>query len=165
VEYRVEVTDDAGKPLPNRPVHLAIVEPMAGIDLSRSAVTDARGRFDGTYLINEPGIVGIAAATPVSGARRVGDEQFLVVRQRAGMLHQPSRWEQSLSAPLRAGLAHETPVFELADPGAEPVIDYARYGVFRDAGASTYQYDVRDWEGLAAAALKHHVDLTVVGSE
>ena len=152
VEYRVEVSDDAGKPLPNRPVHLAIVEPMAGIDLSRSAVTDAHGRFDGTYLINEPGIVGIAAATPVSGARRVGDERFLVVRRHVGVSHQPSRWEQSLSAPLRAGLAHETPAFELADPGTEPVIDYARYGVFRDAGASTYQYDVRDWEGLAAAA-------------
>jgi hypothetical protein len=46
----------------------------------------------------------------------------------------------------------EKPLFPLADPGREPVIDYLKYGQFTDIGTAQYRYLIRDREGLSRAA-------------
>jgi len=43
------------------------------------------------------------------------------------------------------------PAFRLSDPGTEPVVEYARYGEFRDSGAFEYRYVIKDIAGLARA--------------
>lgn len=41
--------------------------------------------------------------------------------------------------------------FKLYDPGAETVVDYARYGTFEAVGTEQYKYKVTDRKGLSAA--------------
>jgi beta-glucuronidase len=154
VRYTVAVTDNSGKPLANQVVHWSIVEPQATTDLTQTRLTDADGRIEGTYLVHEPGIVLLSAATPYDShnpQRRVGDETFIVVRQLPTLGHQPSMWEPALPGEIADALRHETAAFRLADPGSERLVDYARYGKFLDVGTPTYRYEVRDWEGLAVA--------------
>jgi len=153
--YTVRVSDGAGHPLPNRPVSLAIVEPLAKVDLTQTKRTDAHGMTEGTYLINESGIVGISAATPVSlktPTRRVGDERFVVVRRTPQSPHYASPWEDGVPQPVREALSHQPLAFRLADAGTERVVDYRRYGRFHDAGTAKYGYEVTNWEGLSDAA-------------
>ncbi|MFH0732766.1 MAG: glycoside hydrolase family 2 TIM barrel-domain containing protein [Candidatus Omnitrophota bacterium] len=42
--------------------------------------------------------------------------------------------------------------FPLSDPGAEDIIDYARYGVFSGTGTKEYNYAVKDQAGLIRAS-------------
>jgi len=42
--------------------------------------------------------------------------------------------------------------FELIDPGTERVVDYEKYGEFKNIGAFDYQYVIKDREGLAKAS-------------
>jgi beta-glucuronidase len=152
--YTVTVTDVTGVPRPNAAVFMTVTEPQSRTDLTRSQSTDASGKVEGTYLIREPGLVTISAATPRDGrsaARRVGEEGFFVVRQQRSPPHQPSPWETNLPAPLREVLRHPQPAFRLADAGQEPLVQYERYGTFLDVGSSTYRYEVADGAGLAAA--------------
>ena len=44
------------------------------------------------------------------------------------------------------------PAFELLDPGTEDIVDYAKYGEFRNVGTREYQYVIVDEAGLAAAS-------------
>ncbi|MBI3087910.1 MAG: hypothetical protein HYY91_03385 [Candidatus Omnitrophica bacterium] len=59
--------------------------------------------------------------------------------------------EPRIPEELRAALDAE-PAFQLAHPGTERVVDYARYGRFEGIGTRRYRYVVLDREGLAAAA-------------
>ena len=43
------------------------------------------------------------------------------------------------------------PSFALSDPGTERVVDYAKYGEFKDVGTEKYKYSVTDKKGLSAA--------------
>ncbi len=155
VRYTITVTDPLGHPLPERPVYWSVIEPLANTNLTQTKTTDANGRVEGTYLVHEPGLLLLSAATPIDPAipaRRAGTEVAVTVRQAATLRHYPSIWEAGLPEELRAGLHPPKPAFQLADPGTEQVVDYDRYGSFVDAGTSAYRYEVRDWEGLAAAA-------------
>ncbi|MDD5347206.1 MAG: glycoside hydrolase family 2 TIM barrel-domain containing protein [Candidatus Omnitrophica bacterium] len=40
----------------------------------------------------------------------------------------------------------------LYDPGKEDLVDYAKYGEFKDVGTDRYRYVIKDQEGLSAAA-------------
>lgn len=42
--------------------------------------------------------------------------------------------------------------FKLFDPGTEKVVDYEKYGEFKNAGTFEYQYVIKDRDGLAAAS-------------
>ena len=42
--------------------------------------------------------------------------------------------------------------FKLFDPGAERVVDYEKYGEFKNAGAFDYRYVMKDRQGLAKAS-------------
>lgn len=152
--YTISVTDGAGQPLANQPVYWTISEPLTKSDVTQAKVTDGNGRIEGTYLIREPGIVLLSAATPRNSdgaGLRVGDETSFVVRHQPALSHQPSPWEQSLPLAVREFLRHEHPAFELADPGKERLVQYERYGVFHDIGTPKYRYEVTDWKGLSTA--------------
>ncbi|MDP3767428.1 MAG: Ig-like domain-containing protein, partial [Dehalococcoidia bacterium] len=154
-QYTVTVTDQAGAPLAERPVYLAVTEPQTQLDVTQTKLTDAQGQVAGSYLVQEPGIIGLAAATlrhPADPALRVGDERFLVVRQMAEPPHMPSPWESGIPMPLAELLRHRPPAFRLADKGTESVIDYEKYGQFHDRGTAHYRYEVTDIDGLSAAA-------------
>ncbi|MCK4830259.1 hypothetical protein KA005_81830, partial [bacterium] len=43
------------------------------------------------------------------------------------------------------------PLFKIHDAGTEEIVDYARYGEFKNIGTSDYQYIINDWEGLSMA--------------
>ncbi|MDD5066358.1 MAG: glycoside hydrolase family 2 TIM barrel-domain containing protein [bacterium] len=45
-----------------------------------------------------------------------------------------------------------TEPLQLFEPGTEEIIDYSRYGEFRNIGTSQYSYLIKDREGLARAA-------------
>lgn len=155
VQYRVTVTDSAGHPLPNRTVSWSIAEPQASTDLTQTKTTDARGIVEGTYLVHDPGLILLSAATPTDPripARRTGAESVVLVRQLPSLRHVPSPWEARVPAEVAEGLRHPKPVFELSDSGTERIVDYARYGTFHDLGTSRYRYEPSNWEGLAAAA-------------
>ncbi|MBI4342027.1 MAG: hypothetical protein HY599_01525 [Candidatus Omnitrophica bacterium] len=155
VRYTIAVTDTQGRPIPSWPVDWSVAEPQTKVDLTLTKATDAEGRITGTYLVHEPGIVLLSAATRADGEdtpRRVGAETFILVRQLPSLAHQPSPWERDLPPDVHKALRHAQPAFQLSDPGSERVIAYERYGKFLDAGTPRYRYDVRDWEGLAAAA-------------
>lgn len=151
--YAIAVTDAAGIPLPNATAFLTMTEPQTRIDLTQTKITDAAGRIEGTYLIREPGIVTVSAATPRDGKaseRRVGQETVFIVRQQPSARHRPSIWEANVPEVIHEAL-RRPPAFRLADPGKERVVQYERYGTFHDVGTSHYRYDVTDWAGLAAA--------------
>ncbi len=155
MRYTMSVADDAGKPLANAPIRLAITEPQTKVELTHEKVTDAQGRIEGAYLIHDPGIITLTASTPRDVTHpelRVGDEAFVIVRHVASLRHRASPWEAGLPEALMPALHHETPVFQLADGGREPLIAYERYGTFVDVGKATYRYEVKDWAALAAAA-------------
>lgn len=154
IRYTMTVTDEAGVPLANRTVHWSISEPQSHTDLTQTKVTDAQGRVEATYLIHEPGIVTISAATPrttLSPVHRVGAETYFVVRQQPVLNHVESPWERDLPKEVKDGLTHDAPLFQLANPGTERIVNYAKYGTFLDVGTAKYRYDITDWEGLAAA--------------
>ncbi len=154
IAYSLVVKDALGRPVPNRPVSWSIYEPLAHNQLTHTKSTDANGRIEGTYLVHEPGIVTISAATPRVAAepeRRVGDEAFLMIRRVESLTHQLSPWEAGLPGEITQALRHEKPVFQLADPGKERFVAYERYGAFLDVGTPKYRYEVKDWEGLSAA--------------
>lgn len=44
-----------------------------------------------------------------------------------------------------------TPAFERADPGAPDPVDYSKYGTLRNVGATNFEYDLTDPEGLKRA--------------
>lgn len=56
-----------------------------------------------------------------------------------------------LVAPWVAFAAIE-PKFLLFDPGTEDIVDYEKYGEFRNVGTPDYEYAIHDEEGLAAAS-------------
>lgn len=152
--YAIAITDASGGPLAQTPVYLTFTEPQSRTDLTQTKLTDANGRVEGTYLIREPGIVTISAATPRDGksaTRRIGEEVFFIVRQQRSLSHQPSVWEGSLPAPVQEALRHQPPAFQLADVGKEQVVQYERYGKFLQVGSAQYRYEVTNWAGLAAA--------------
>ncbi len=154
VRYTITVTDGSGAPLGNRLVSWSVSEPQADVELVQATLTDASGRIGGVYMVHEPGLVTLSAAAArddEAATRRVGNERFFVVRLRPSLNHVPSVWEAAVPETVQQALRHEPPAFQLADPGVERVVDYARYGAFKDAGSPTYRYEVRDWEGLAAA--------------
>jgi beta-glucuronidase len=156
VRYTLTVTDGTGTPLANRPVSWSVIELPSHVELTQTKPTDASGRVEGTYLARQPGIVLLSAATPVDPAhplRRVGAEKARIVRTVPVLTHHPSIWEKGLPLDVAAELRrHAHPAFQLADPGRERIIDYERYGVFQNFGTAKYRYDVKDWEGIAAAA-------------
>ena len=159
IEARYAITvrhAEGGHPVAEAPVSLTIVEPQSKAELTQTRRTDANGRIEGTYLIREPGIVMLSAATPRDGARserRLGAETFFVVRRQAQtvLAHIPSLWEARLPQPVTQALAHEQPAFALSDAGTERIVNYERYGVFHDAGTPRYRYEVSDWAGLSEA--------------
>ncbi|MBI4341247.1 MAG: hypothetical protein HY598_03075 [Candidatus Omnitrophica bacterium] len=154
IRWTVAVADAAGTPLAKRPVRWSIVEPQSHLELAQSGATDANGRIHGDYLIQEPGLVMLSAATArddLSSGRQVGAEALVAVRRQLAKPHQASPWESGLPEVVREGLGHAAPAFRLADAGTEQVIDYTRYGAFRDVGTATYRYEMSNWEGLSAA--------------
>src|SRR5882672_9579484 len=42
-------------------------------------------------------------------------------------------------------------VFQLSDPGVEPIVHYEKYGEFSGLGTPEYHYYIKDREGLARA--------------
>ncbi|MBU2063626.1 MAG: cellulase family glycosylhydrolase [Candidatus Omnitrophica bacterium] len=60
----------------------------------------------------------------------------------------------SLAVVLTAGRCWALPAadFKLYDEGAEPIIDYNKYGEFKDIGKESYKYVIKDREGLSSAA-------------
>lgn len=61
-----------------------------------------------------------------------------------------SPWRTRVPEELHAAL-DAAPAFQLAHPGTERIVDYARYGRFEGVGSRRYRYVVLDREGLAAA--------------
>lgn len=61
-------------------------------------------------------------------------------------------WRGRIPEELQAALEGTEPAFQLANPGTERVVDYARYGRFHDVGTARYRYEILDRDGLAAAA-------------
>lgn len=53
-----------------------------------------------------------------------------------------------LAWPEAARTAEE---FRLHEPGTEEIVDYTKYGEFKNAGTSGYRYQIRDREGLSRA--------------
>ncbi|MBI4597240.1 MAG: hypothetical protein HY737_02420 [Candidatus Omnitrophica bacterium] len=155
VKYTIRVTDSQGAPLANYPLWKSISEPLPHEqEVASAARTDANGSISGEYLVRDPGFVTFSAAVPLDPqwpAYRIGDETTVFVRQIPVLRHLPSMWETPLPSDVAAGLRHETPAFQLADPGKERLVDYERYGRFIDAGTPAYRYEVTDWEGLSAA--------------
>ncbi|MBI4323538.1 MAG: hypothetical protein HY596_04590 [Candidatus Omnitrophica bacterium] len=156
----IAVKDTAGQPLADRAVRYSVAEPQEHTEQTFSAQTDAQGIVQATYLLREPGFVSIAAGTPLDRyrpSRRVGAVRSVVVERRpaapvpAALTHQPSAWERKVSTVIQDALSHATPAFQLADPGSEPVVDYARYGQFHGIGTPQYRYEILDRDGLAAA--------------
>ncbi len=47
--------------------------------------------------------------------------------------------------------ASQEPLFKIHDTGTEEIIDYQKYGEFKGAGTTEYQYIIKDWEGLSNA--------------
>ncbi len=154
VRYSLTITDPAGRPLPKRTVYWSVSEPQAAADLTQEKTTDERGMVEGTYLVQDPGLILLSAATapdPRFPARRVGAETVVIIRQLPSLRHVPSPWETNLPPEVVEGLRHVAPAFQLSDPGTERIVDYERYGAFHDAGTSHYRYEATNWEGLSAA--------------
>jgi len=158
MRFVVRVSRDDGQPVVDQPVEIAITELHAETELVESKRTDAHGTIQGIYLVREPGLLTVAAGTaphPQRPNRRIGAERSVIVTKRRPTLpplsHQPSMWERGVPTELQAALQHAAPAFELADPGTELVVDYARYGRFHDIGTPQYRYDIVDRKGLAAA--------------
>lgn len=154
LRYSISVKDSLGRPMANQPVYWSIAEPLAHSDLTQMKTTDGAGRIEGTYLVHEPGIVALSAATArLAGdpERRVGEELFLMVRHQPSLKHHRSPWEEGLPPEVIEALRHDKPVFQLADSGKERIVDYGKYGEFLDIGTPRYRYNVKDWEGLSAA--------------
>ena len=154
LHYSITVTDETGKPLSGRPVRFAITEPLQNTEITGEKTTNEQGIVQGSYLLHEPGIVVVSAGTPLHPAqplRWTGDEHFVEVRRRMDVDHIPSPWEQGIPDELKQVLSH-APAFRLSDQGNERVVDYSRYGVFKNVGTEKYEYEVTDWKGLAAAA-------------
>lgn len=153
VRYTIRVTDRSGNPLANRPVYWSIIETQTKQELTHTRLTDEQGRIEGTYLVQEPGIIIIAAATPrdISNPHlRTGQQTVFLVYKDSQPEHRPSFWESQLPETLTGMLRHH-PAFRLSDFGRERIVDYDRYGKFQGLGTSAYRYEVEDWEGLAAA--------------
>ena len=160
LQFVIRVTDPRGEPVPNQVVHFSIAEPQEKTDRKQAERTDEQGMIQGTYLLREPGLITLAAGTAPDRyrtTRRVGLERSLTVEKRASpppeamVPHQPSPWERLASSVIHDALSHVHPVFQLADPGTETVVDYARYGRFHGVGTPQYRYEVVDRDGLAAA--------------
>ncbi|GEM_PF-262951 len=155
IHYTVTVTDPSGAPIAARPVYLAVTEPQTAMDITQTKLTDADGRVTGSYLVQQPGIIGLAAATlrnPSDPTLRTGDERFLVIRQQTEPRHVPSPWEDGIPAPLAEYLAHRPVAFRLTDTGTEDVIVYDQYGAFHGRGTPEYRYEITDIDGISAAA-------------
>lgn len=60
----------------------------------------------------------------------------------------------TLPSPIngRGGIKRPKTVITLNDPGKEDIIDYKKYGYFKNTGTDKYVYVVRDQEGLSQAA-------------
>ena len=45
----------------------------------------------------------------------------------------------------------EKKAFEIKKPGTEEIVDYEKYGEFKNAGEEDYRYIIKDWDGLSKA--------------
>ncbi|MBI3318990.1 MAG: hypothetical protein HYZ89_00155, partial [Candidatus Omnitrophica bacterium] len=161
MRYVVKVGGANGQPVVDQQVDISIAELQAKIGLVQSKQTDQEGKVEGTYLLREPGLVTIAAGIMPDHRypeRRIGAERTVGVEPRqaplpqAALTHHASPWEARVPKDIQQALRrHDTPAFQLADPGTEQVVDYARYGHFHDVGTPHYRYEIVDREGLAAA--------------
>ncbi len=156
VRYTISVTDDQLRPVVGYPVFWSIAEPQTNHELTHSRLTDERGKVEGTYLVQDPGIVIVASATPrhpdSRDSLRTGTQKLLLVYSKSPLApHEASAWEAAVPGEIQQALRHDPPAFELHDPGRERLVDYSRYGTFHNLGTDTYRYEVKDWQNLAAA--------------
>ena len=161
LRFTIRVLGPDHQPVAGQRVALSIDEPAIEATLTPTKLTNADGEVTGTYLVQEPGLVTLAAAIVPDRdrpQRRVGAERSVVVEQLPPIIpaethlpHQPSPWEQRAAPVLGEALHHPAPAFQRAHPGAERLIDYTRYGRFHGIGTPDYHYEIIDREGLAKA--------------
>ncbi|OGV44441.1 MAG: hypothetical protein A2X46_06035 [Lentisphaerae bacterium GWF2_57_35] len=53
---------------------------------------------------------------------------------------------------LSLGSQGEEPLFKIYNPGTEDIVQYEKYGVFRNVGTAQFTYILRDSAGLAKAS-------------
>ncbi len=68
------------------------------------------------------------------------------------MRHMAVRCLAALILVSAAGAAETGPRFKLYDPGTEEIVDYEKYGEFRNVGTKDFCYVIKDEAGLARAS-------------
>ena len=66
-----------------------------------------------------------------------------------------SRWSRTVLGVFVAALpwaAGAAPAFKIYDPGTEDIVDYEKYGEFKNVGTREFRYEIKDAEGLARAS-------------
>ena len=82
----------------------------------------------------------------------VKEKSLASLEKMEGETAEPSPKPSALTPALSHKWEREATPITLYDPGKEDIVNYKRYGYFKDVGTDKYKYVIKDQEGLSQAA-------------
>ncbi len=132
------LTDLQGKPVPNQRIFFSFYEVLYEETLKGKKNTDANGEIHFQYLIQQPGILLVAAGTGYNAGERV--ERVAAIKS------------LEITNPVvpEEGVLPD-PDFSLSFPGSQFPVRYEEFGRFQGVGTKEYEYLLQNLDGLADA--------------